>query len=370
MTTSSGQNTPAPWMPFTRAGCDVGAFSTANIELENTSSDINTVFGPNSPQATEAKNNPSQAVADYEGVAVHCARGSSICSSANGGKPDVVLDEPGGYTGYNALFGYKYVQPAVSPGGPITDLNGQVERNENSGLVGFTGFDPSASQSLGVMADMQEHGIPITYAYIADAHDPHPSGRAFGPGEAGYEATLKSYDQAFNTFFQRLSNDSITPANSLFIITADENDHTVVGPPTAPNCDGVATPCTYQKTGEVDVNMGALITAEKGITTAFTTHNDSAPTVYITGNPAPTDAVTRRFEQAAYGLTAMSPYTGTPEHVANYLAGPTEMALLHMVTGDPLRTPTMTLFGNINDYICASGCAPSTYPFTALDTSA
>ncbi|HJY70003.1 MAG TPA: hypothetical protein VJ254_25040, partial [Streptosporangiaceae bacterium] len=29
--------TPAPWVPFTRAGCDVGAFSTANVELENTS---------------------------------------------------------------------------------------------------------------------------------------------------------------------------------------------------------------------------------------------------------------------------------------------------------------------------------------------
>src|SRR5258706_226482 len=29
-------NTPAPWVPFTRAGCDVGGVSLANIELENT----------------------------------------------------------------------------------------------------------------------------------------------------------------------------------------------------------------------------------------------------------------------------------------------------------------------------------------------
>ena len=28
--------TPAPWVPFTRAGCDFGAISLANIELENT----------------------------------------------------------------------------------------------------------------------------------------------------------------------------------------------------------------------------------------------------------------------------------------------------------------------------------------------
>src|SRR5207253_9307546 len=30
------KNTPAPWVPFTRAGCNFGGVSTANIELENT----------------------------------------------------------------------------------------------------------------------------------------------------------------------------------------------------------------------------------------------------------------------------------------------------------------------------------------------
>src|SRR6478736_9988960 len=37
----SPKNTPAPWVPYTRAGCDVGNVSTANIELENTG------IGPN-----------------------------------------------------------------------------------------------------------------------------------------------------------------------------------------------------------------------------------------------------------------------------------------------------------------------------------
>jgi hypothetical protein len=55
MITASGQNAPAPWVAFTRAGCDVGAVSIANIELENVSSDINNIFGPNSPEAQEAK---------------------------------------------------------------------------------------------------------------------------------------------------------------------------------------------------------------------------------------------------------------------------------------------------------------------------
>ena len=37
MITDAGKTTPAPWVPFTRAGCDVGGVGTANIELENNS---------------------------------------------------------------------------------------------------------------------------------------------------------------------------------------------------------------------------------------------------------------------------------------------------------------------------------------------
>ncbi len=65
--------TPAPWVPFTRAGCDVGAVATANVELENTSVDIPKVFGPNSPEAKQlaADTDPFKdpEVADYNGVA-------------------------------------------------------------------------------------------------------------------------------------------------------------------------------------------------------------------------------------------------------------------------------------------------------------
>jgi hypothetical protein len=49
---------------------------------------------------------------------------------------------------------------------------------------------------------MQEHGVPVTYAYISDAHDKHPSGPVYGPGEAGYVAALKTYDSAFAAFFR------------------------------------------------------------------------------------------------------------------------------------------------------------------------
>src|SRR6202521_6415450 len=93
MLTAQGLNAPAPWVPFTRAGCNVGGVATANIELENTSIDIPTVFGATSPQATEAAAsaaappNPqhnTQAQTDFVGVAIHCAKGESadVCNSS------------------------------------------------------------------------------------------------------------------------------------------------------------------------------------------------------------------------------------------------------------------------------------------------
>src|SRR4051794_24213776 len=58
MVTDGGKNTPAPWVPFTRAGCDVGGVGTANIELENTGTgafgDMTEVFGAGSPEWNEA----------------------------------------------------------------------------------------------------------------------------------------------------------------------------------------------------------------------------------------------------------------------------------------------------------------------------
>ena len=92
MLTAGGKNAPAPWAPFTRAGCDVGVAGAANMILENIATDIPTVFGANSPEAAEVKTNPAQAFADFVGIGVHCAHGAALCSAANGGKPDLLPD--------------------------------------------------------------------------------------------------------------------------------------------------------------------------------------------------------------------------------------------------------------------------------------
>ncbi len=361
MLTADGHNAPAPWVPYTRAGCDVGQVATANTVLENIATDIPTVFGAGSAQAQEVTANPGQAFADFVGIGVHCARANALCSSANGGEADKLPDEPGGYTGYMGLFGHKYVAPVISPNGPLTDLNGNVIQDPQ-GHVGFPGFDGMAAKvSLSYVASMQEHGIPITYAYISDAHDNHPSGPAYGPGSAGYVAALHSYDTAFGQFFQRLASDGITKRNTLFVFTADEGDHFVGGAPSPTGCDGVTTPCVYSQIGELNANLTGLLATQQGITTPFNVHSDDAPTVYINGQPSRTDPTARTFERATSHLTALNPMTGKTDTITQFLADPVEEAALHMVTADPARTPTFTLFGN-PDYFLFHGAANCNSP--------
>ncbi|HSS49679.1 MAG TPA: hypothetical protein VLX28_12105 [Thermoanaerobaculia bacterium] len=357
MLTADGKNAPAPWVPFTRAGCNVGGVATANLELENTAIDIPTVFGAGSPEAAEVVANPGQAFADFVGIAVHCAKEAALCSNANNGKPDLLPQEPGGYAGYQGLFGHKNVVPQINPSGPLTDLAGNVIQ-DTTGHVGFPGFDGmTASVSLSYAAAMQEHGVPVTYIYVSDGHQKHPGTVPWGPGEAGYVAQLKAYDTAFASFFANLAAHGINRDNTLFSFTADEGDHLIAGPPSPANCNGVEVPCTYAKIGEVAANIKQLITDQTGITTPFTVHSDSAPNFYITGNPSQTSGTTRDLEKAAGTVTAVNPYSGATEVVSNALADRAEMGLLHMMTADRQRDPTFTMFAKPDYFL-------STFPPT------
>jgi len=375
MVDQQGKNAPAPWVPFTRAGCDFGAFSIANLEFENVASDINNVFGPNSPQAMEAAANHNKAVADFEGIIVHCALNSPLC--AKGGAPDLLPDEPGGYAGFQALYGNANVAPAINKGQAfVNDLDGNPVA-DSGGNFGFPGFDPRPSQSLGYVAQMLEAGVPVVYFYIEDAHDNDPglsgvpaaTAGTFGPGEAGYVTQLKAYDKAFGQFFARLKKDGITKDNTLFIITADENDHFVGSPPSPAKCDGVTTPCTYAKKGEIDGDLSLIYATEFGNTTAFRVHSDSAPTFYISGNPTgQSDPVTRTLEQQAGAMlgfdTVAANGAGATNHVAAALIDHAEQNFLHMITFDPNRTPNFILFANDDYFLSASGhtsplCTPA-----------
>jgi hypothetical protein len=399
MINEKGLNAPAPWVVYTRAGCDVGAFSVNTQVLENTGLDAAAVFGgtPSAPafpsQATDESlffnlpskdkngnfiNDPGLGVpdADFLGIAVHCAQGSAICATSNGGAPDLLPDEPGGYTGFNALFGNILVAPAINPGHtlPVTITTQDVNDNKSMvtitrpfvndlfgnpitdsfGNPGFpTGFDPAPEQTLGYVEQMFKAGIPIVYLYIEDAHDQHGvpfSDLAFGPGEAGYVKQLQGYEKAFNKFFADLKGMGITKDNTLFIITSDENDHFAGSRQPQSPCDGVHVPCTYAHVGEIDAQLDRILASPPtNNTTPFFLHFDDAPNFYIHGNPARTDPVTRKLEQDLSTLTTTSVITGNTDKLMLRMADPVEENFLHMVTKDPARTPNLTMFGN-DDY--------------------
>jgi hypothetical protein len=398
MITDGQKTTPAPWVPFTRAGCDFGAISLANIELENTGTgpfgDMSEAFGTGSaewndavasnaaPAGTAAR---ARALTDYVGIAIHCANGGGICTSnatnTTNSRPDKLPDEPGGYAGYLALFGAKYVNPAVcsvagascqsvmhrpavnaTTGEPVTDPFGQP---------GFPGFDGAlAKNTLGYLAQMQEAGIPITWGYISDAHDNHTASfpapfnpnfpRASGPGEADYTAQLKAYDDAFAAFFERLKNDGIDRSNTLFVVTVDEGDVFAggVGTPQPDgslgyahtNCSWTTTPaCPSNQVGEVNLNITPLLPTG---TPTFTVHRDSAPTFYVNGNPDRTDPALRKMERDVAGLQAIDPYvSSSPTNVFVAMADKVEEKTLHMLNSDRARDPNFTAFADPNYFI-------------------
>jgi hypothetical protein len=303
--------------------------------------------------------------------------------------PDLLPTEPGGYNGYQALFGHRYVAPQLGAGTPNLSYNGYEVTNASGNLVdlsgnqingaflgntpGFPGFGSiNAAQSLAYVADMQEADVPVTYAYISDIHgNEHIPGvtactgapSALGSGTPCYVAQARAYDASFGTFLQRLQADGITPANTEFIFSSDEGDHEAganVGravQPTPANCDGITVPCTYPAGtfGELGGNLNGLLATEKNDITPFSIESDTAPEIYVNGNPSPASSEVRTLDHDVAALTASNPYSGNPnEPIVNYLADPAEEAILHMVDADPARTPTLAVFAK-PDYFLSSG---------------
>jgi hypothetical protein len=360
---------------------------------------------------------------DYVGLGVHCAQGASFCSDAqaikfgqNAPSPTAVTDslpdEPGGYSGYQALFGSKYLTPqldgAANSGGNrvvngdsypvfdaqgnLTDLNGHTMRGNfktpavNDFTPGFPGFGPiSASQTLAYTADMLETGVPVVYGYISDAHErkgqgPTPQSgctnpstsltAAQGPADPCYKATLASYNSAFETFFQRLADDGITPANTVFMFSAEEGDHFAganVGRSVQPKCTG--TPemtdytCSYATgaqgpaIGEQFVDIHGLLSNQLGNNTSF--YNEpQGNSIFIKGNPGPTDPMTRQLERDFGNAQVFDSYDNATENLAQYEVDPEVEQLLHFVNADPNRTPSFTVWPK-GDFFLTSGTSDS-----------
>jgi len=415
--------TPAPWAPFTKAGCDVGTVSTANMVLEKFA-DIPTVFGPGSPEAqqlaADSDSFKDAEVDDYVGMSIHCGQSgginSPLCAQAQAVKfnqdtptpsatGDILPDEPGGYDNFLALHGNRYLAPVIGGGAnvshngyQVTDGSGNLVDLDGHTIVGafkdlhpgqtgatrfnpgFPGFSPSASESLAYVADMLEAGVPVVYGYIADVHDkefPNGSttrqtgcstpGNAMGPGDPCYKENLADYDASFTTFFARLAANGIDKSNTLFIFSAEEQDHYAgasAGRALQPSCTG--TPgtldytCTYDTTtapvGEVQLNIHGLIANQQTDTTPFYSEPQGV-SIYVTGQQSP-DTI-RQLERHFSAAVANDPYdSNAMSPVVAYMADPVTEQLLHFTNADPNRTPTFTVFPH-GDYFFSSGTTDS-----------
>ena len=161
MITDGQKTTPAPWVPFTEAGCDVGGVGTANIELENTdrptaSGDITTGLRHRSEECDRGERELA-ARADRlrrDRDPLLAGDASSTCTDnarREGRLP--ARTSPGGYAGFKALFGAKYVDPAIAGGSAcVNDTNGDPI-TDPLGNCGFPGFDGMfAKNTLGYVA--------------------------------------------------------------------------------------------------------------------------------------------------------------------------------------------------------------------------
>ena len=165
---------------------------------------------------------------------------------------------------------------AVAPSSTTPTGNPIPDPFQQPGFPGFDGMP--ANVTLGYIAQMQEAGVPVTFGYISDAHDNHtnafpapsdPNGvfpRASGPGESDYVSALhESYDDAFGAFFHRLKKDGINKSNTLFVVTADENDHFAGGDSnngiwSHSTATSTRRPvCPANQIGEVNANLVSLL---------------------------------------------------------------------------------------------------------------
>ena len=391
----TGQATPAPWVPFTRAGCTSATSRPPTWcwrTPRSTSRPSSALARPRRQTAADPR--PVQGRGDRR---LHrrgrplrprrriCAtRGREVrpdtptprptpCPPSPAATPASRPSSAPGTSRRSSAAGTPNLIAPRLPGHrrerePRRPRRQRDRRSRSAGKPGFPGFSPTATQSSPMLADMQEAGIPVTYGYISDLHErkagtrrlhhghrDRAHGKPLGPGDACYVENAKAYDAAFATFFQRLAADGITPANTLFVISAEENDQFAganVGRATEADARPTATaspctPCSYAA-GTARRAAGQHRRACSPRTASDSTTFDVEPqgaSIYVHGQPAagrPGGASARARHRGDDGRQPVQRVDN--EKIVNYQAGAVEQRILHMQTADPLRTPTYTMF--------------------------
>ena len=134
---------PAPWVPYTRAGCDFGSVAAADTELENTLPDVPLVFGANSPEAKEAENPKlaEQGRGRLRGPVRALRAGLARSARRPRRWPDLLPDEPGGYHGLPGAVRQQVHPPGDQPVRP----GAQPQRRRSSRTPAATSASPATT---------------------------------------------------------------------------------------------------------------------------------------------------------------------------------------------------------------------------------
>ncbi len=175
-----------PWLPFNRAGWDVGAVGFEGLVLE-TREEVNAHLGrpPDSPLDNAARD-------QYWGIAIHRKNGTAAFGTAE-----------------------------------IPEIKKEFPKGWEQGWAGPP--RKHAATTLRMTTLMQAAGIPITFSYVENVHGRCTVGAQppcqFDLLADTFVDLLEADDVAFGKFFDDLAALGITPANTLFVITTDEGDH-------------------------------------------------------------------------------------------------------------------------------------------------
>jgi len=175
-----------PWVAFNKAGYDVGAVGWQGLVLEN----------KQEAQALIGREPSTQELDKYWGLAVHRKDGKAELGTA--------------------------------------DIAVLREAAPNGWQNGWAGPPlKSASITLPLATALLRSGVPIVFAYVENTHQRYTGTTAQSLqrdlAKGTFDDLLKADDAAFGAFFSDLTKLGITTANSLFVITTDEEDHYLDG---------------------------------------------------------------------------------------------------------------------------------------------
>ena len=214
--------------------------------------------------------------------------------------------------------------------------------------------------------------MPVTYGYISDVHEKKAGTDRLhdGVGKRNWKARrsgrqlLRQHDEVIRRRLRHVlrpaAADGITPNNTDFVISAEENDQFAganVGramQPTPAGCDGVTVACSYRAadrrtSGQHQGLLSTTASADR------VRHRAAGRFDYVHGSPAqrPEGPSTERDTAA---MTANNPYSGVTGRKDRELPGQCDRATeLAYADRRPTPAPTYTLFPVPDYYFSTTG---------------